>query len=109
MSANDRNRETFHRAFVLLLFVAVSAIFLGMIRGLILAVLIGAIFTALTYPLYTRLLRFFHGRTSVAAAASLVLVLAGYCDASGSLDRNRSVGSLEYQSIGGALGQRALG
>ena len=75
MNANDRNRETYRRAFVLLLFIAVSAVFLGMIRGLILAVLIGAIFTALTYPLYTRLLRFFHGRTSVAAATSLVLVL----------------------------------
>jgi predicted PurR-regulated permease PerM len=71
----ERKRELIHRAFVLLLFLATAALFFGMIRTLILTVLMGAIFSGMTYPLYTRLLEFLRGRKPAAATASLVLVL----------------------------------
>ena len=75
MTANEQTRKTLQRVCVVLLFVLISAIFMRMIWGFLLAVFMAAIFAGLTYPLYTRLLRFFRGRKPAAAAATLVVVL----------------------------------
>ena len=69
------HRGTAQRVCVALLFVLISAIFLRMIWGLLLAVFMAAIFTGLANPLYTRLLRLLGGRKSVAALATLVVVI----------------------------------
>jgi predicted PurR-regulated permease PerM len=71
----ERKRELAHSAFVLILFVVVSAIFLWMIRGFLLPVLMAAIFAGMTYPIYARLTQSFRGRSSLAAAATTILVL----------------------------------
>jgi len=75
MNANDVNRKRVQRAFVAILFVVISALFLRMTWSLLLPVFMAAIFVGLTDPLYKRLLRTFHGRRSVAAGATLVVVI----------------------------------
>jgi len=75
MNDCEQNRGTIQRVCVALLFVVISAIFLRMIWGLLLAVFMAAIFTGLADPLYTRLLRLLGGRKSVAALATLVVVI----------------------------------
>jgi predicted PurR-regulated permease PerM len=69
------DRFRFRRAFVLILVFVVSAMFFQMIRSFVLALLMAAIFTGLTYPLYKRLLKRLGGRKTAAAMGSLVLVL----------------------------------
>jgi len=75
LTANEQTRGTLQRATVILLFVLISAVFMRLIWGLLMAVVVAAISAGLTYPLYTRLLRFFRGRKPVAAAATLIVVL----------------------------------
>ena len=60
---------------VALLFIVISAVFLHMIWGLLLAVVMAAIMTGLTYPLYNRLVKLFGGRKAAAAAATLIAVI----------------------------------
>ena len=67
--------KTAQRVCVALLFVLISALFLRMIWGFLLAVVMAAIFTGLANPLYTRLLRLLGGRKSFAALATLVVVI----------------------------------
>ena len=67
--------KTAQRVCVALLFVLISALFLRMIWGFLLAVVMAAIFTGLANPLFTRLLRLLGGRKSVAALATLVVVI----------------------------------
>ena len=50
MSSTQIDREKFRRAFILILLVLISVIFLRMIRGFILTGLMAAIFAGLTYP-----------------------------------------------------------
>lgn len=75
LTANEQTRGTLQRATVVLLFVLISAVFMRLIWGLLMAVVVAAISAGLTYPLYTRLLRFFRGRKPAAAAATLIVVL----------------------------------
>jgi predicted PurR-regulated permease PerM len=65
----------FRQAFLLLLVTAISAAFIAMIREFLLTILLAAIFTALSYPVYQWLLDRFRGRKALAAIATLVLVL----------------------------------
>ena len=67
--------KTAQRVCVALLFVLISALFLRMIWGFLLAVVMAAIFSGLANPLFTRLLRLLGGRKSVAALATLVVVI----------------------------------
>ena len=53
--------------FVGLLFVLISAIFLRMVWGFVLAVVMAAIFTGLSQPLYDRVMRRVGGRKALAA------------------------------------------
>ena len=66
----------FRQAFLLLLVAAISAAFVTMIRAFLLTILLAAIFTGLSYPVYRWLLRRLHGREALAAIATLVLLLA---------------------------------
>ncbi|MBW2274087.1 MAG: AI-2E family transporter [Deltaproteobacteria bacterium] len=70
---NERNEaDLFHKAFLLLLAVAISAAFLTTIRGFLLSLLLAAILAGLCQPVHRRLLAALGGRR---AAASLLTVL----------------------------------
>jgi predicted PurR-regulated permease PerM len=66
----------FRQAFLLLLVAAISIAFVAMIRAFLLTILLAAIFTGVSYPMYQWLLRRFRGRSAVAAIATLVILLA---------------------------------
>jgi predicted PurR-regulated permease PerM len=65
----------FRRAFLLLLVVAISAAFVTMIRAFLLTILLAAIFTALSYPIYRWLLRRLGNRKPLAAGVTLLLII----------------------------------
>lgn len=69
------SQGAFQKAFVLLLVVFLSALWLTMLRPFLLVLALAALFAALTRSLHRRLSRLFGGRTRLAAAASLLLVL----------------------------------
>ena len=67
----------FRHAFLVLLVVAISIAFVAMIRAFLLTILLAAIFTGLSYPMYLWFLRRFHNRSALSAIATLlVLVVA---------------------------------
>lgn len=66
----------FRQAFLLLLVAAVSVAFVAMIRDFLLTIVLAAIFTALSYPMYRWLLRRCRGRSAPAAIATLIALLA---------------------------------
>jgi predicted PurR-regulated permease PerM len=66
----------FRHAFLLLLVAGISAAFVAMIWDFLLTILLAAIFTALSYPTYRWMVRHCRGQTVLAAAATLVLLLA---------------------------------
>lgn len=65
----------FRNAFLLLLVTAISVAFVAMIRGFLLTILLAAIFTGLSYPVYRWLLARLRGRQALAAVATLALLL----------------------------------
>jgi predicted PurR-regulated permease PerM len=65
----------FQRAFLILLVVAISAIFVAMIRQFLLIILLAAVFAGVCHPLYVALRREFKGREAAASAVTLLLVL----------------------------------
>jgi predicted PurR-regulated permease PerM len=67
-------RENYYRTFVLVLVLAASGVFLVMVRHFLVAVLLAAVFSALLYPVYTRVLRAFRGHKY--AASVFVLIVA---------------------------------
>jgi predicted PurR-regulated permease PerM len=75
MSRPATDHTTFSRAFLLLLLVFISVLFVQMIRGFLLSLLLAAIGAGLTQPLYRRLERAFRGRRTAAGLVSLVLVV----------------------------------
>lgn len=66
----------FRQTFLLMLLAAVSIGFVAMIRAFLLTILLAAIFTGLSYPMYLWLLRALHGRTVLAALATLLVLVA---------------------------------
>ena len=67
--------ELFRRRFLLFLAIAVSATFLFMIRDFLIALVLGAVFSGLATPLYSRLLRRLRGRKSLASILTLLVLL----------------------------------
>ncbi len=65
----------FRQAFLVLLVVAISAAFVAMIQVFLLTILLAAIFSGLTYPVYLWLLGKLRGHRPLASAATIVLVL----------------------------------
>ena len=69
------DQEIYRRRFLLLLAVAVSALFLYMIKGFLIALVLGAVFSGLAHPLYAWLLGKMPGKRSLASALTLVILL----------------------------------
>jgi len=65
----------FRQGFLLLLVAAISAAFVAMIRSFLLTILLAAIFTGLSYPMYEWVLVRFRGRKSLAAITTLLVLL----------------------------------
>jgi len=68
-------QESFNKAFVLLLLLFISALFLAMIWQFLMTLIMAGIFSALFHPLYRRLRRGFGGRSRLAAGTTLFLVI----------------------------------
>jgi predicted PurR-regulated permease PerM len=67
----------FRRAFLLLLAVGISILFLLVVRRFLLAVFLAAVFAGLAHPLYGWFLERFRGRRTPAAIVTLVALLLG--------------------------------
>ncbi|MBA3581825.1 MAG: AI-2E family transporter [Gammaproteobacteria bacterium] len=66
----------YRKIFILLVTLALVALFAFMVRDFLIAIMLAAIFTAFLYPLYTRLLRItFFQRRPILASATIVLLL----------------------------------
>jgi predicted PurR-regulated permease PerM len=74
MEPVNRNEQHFYTAFVLLLVLALSALFLAVIWPFWQALLLGALLAGFCHPLYRWLTRLFRGRTSVAAGVTVLLL-----------------------------------
>jgi predicted PurR-regulated permease PerM len=75
MSENQTRWEQLRRVFIVVLFAAVTAVFLYMVRSFVLAFFMGGIFAGLAHPLLQRLEKLFGGRTSLAATVVVALVV----------------------------------
>jgi predicted PurR-regulated permease PerM len=73
MTETDTDRVKFYRFFLLLMVVAISALFFTMIRQFLMTLLLAAIFSGLAYPLYRRLNKKF-GQRKVLASSTTILV-----------------------------------
>ena len=65
----------FRQAFLVLLVAAISVAFVAMIRAFLLTILLAAIFTGLSYPMYLWFLRTFRSRSALAAIATLIVLV----------------------------------
>ena len=65
----------FRQAFLLFLVTAITAAFVAMIRAFLLTILLAAIFAGLSYPVYEWILGRIRGRKTLAAIATLLLLL----------------------------------
>lgn len=68
-------QEAFRRRFLLILALGVTAVFLYMIRGFMIALVLGAVFSGLASPVYDRLLRWMGGRKTLASISTLLFLL----------------------------------
>jgi predicted PurR-regulated permease PerM len=66
----------FRQAFLLLLVAAISISLVAMVRAFLLTILLAAIFSALSYPLYLWFVRIFRQRRALAALATLLVLIA---------------------------------
>lgn len=77
MSGLLEDKVRFHNAFLLLLALAISALFLHMIWGFVMALVLAAIFAGLVYRPYVRLTIRMRGRKYLAAMIVLFIVVIG--------------------------------
>nr|MEE4267118.1 AI-2E family transporter [Candidatus Krumholzibacteria bacterium] len=63
------------KTFLVLLVVLISALFLAMIKGFLMAVVLAGIFSSLAQPLFRRLCRLFKGRHSAGSMATFVIIV----------------------------------
>jgi predicted PurR-regulated permease PerM len=75
MQPTQAQVERFRNAFVLLLVVAISALFFATIRGFLMALLMAGLFTALWWPVHARICSLLGGRETPAALLSVLLLL----------------------------------
>ena len=71
----NSDQTRFQNRFLLALALGISLLFLVMIRQFLVAILLAAVFSAMTRPLYLRLAAGMRGRERAAAVATLLLVL----------------------------------
>jgi predicted PurR-regulated permease PerM len=75
MTEIEKEQRKFYRAFLLLLVVAISAVFFSMIRQFLMTLLLAAIFSGLIYPLYKRLEKRLGGRKIPASITSILIAI----------------------------------
>ncbi len=75
MTTTSHDVQRFRNRFLLALVLGISLVFLMMIRSFLMAVLLAAIFSGMAYPLYSRLLRWFRGRKTLASLTTILAVL----------------------------------
>jgi predicted PurR-regulated permease PerM len=75
MTETDTDRVKLYRSFLLLMLIAISALFFTMIRQYLMTLLLAAIFSGLAYPLYRRLLGKFSGRRVLASAVTIFIAI----------------------------------
>lgn len=68
-------RDAINKTTLLLLVLAISIIFLLMIRHFLMALLLAGIFSAMAHPLYRRFNRWMGGRRSLASLATLLVII----------------------------------
>ena len=69
------NKESINKWVLLMLVFFISALFLSMIRQFLMAIFMAGIFSALSYPLYRHIRRWFGGRQGLASMATLFLIV----------------------------------
>jgi len=69
------NREAINKWVLLLLVFFISALFLSMIRQFLMAIFLAGIFSALSFPLYLRFVKWFRGRNKLASIATIILII----------------------------------
>jgi predicted PurR-regulated permease PerM len=71
------SQKNFNKGFVVLLLLFITAVFMAMIWPFLMTIIMAAIFSGLTRPMYRGLKRGLGGRSSLAAALSLVVIVFG--------------------------------
>ena len=69
------SRDHFAKMVLLLVVLAISALFFSMIRSFLMAIFLGGLFSALARPLYLRIVRWFGGRPSLASLTTLLVII----------------------------------
>ena len=69
------NREAINKWVLLLLVFFISALFLSMIRQFLMAIFLAGIFSALSFPLFLRLTKWFRGRKNLASIATIIVLI----------------------------------
>ncbi|MFQ5709905.1 MAG: AI-2E family transporter, partial [bacterium] len=69
--------EKFSRSYLLLLLVVVTVLFFNLIKIFFIPILLAAVFTALFYPFYERLLKLFRNNRTVSAISCCLALLLG--------------------------------
>lgn len=75
MTDKAPNQLKLRNQFLILTVLAVSILFLWMIRSFVVTLVFAGIFSAMSWPLYERLLRWLRGRATLAAVATLTVVV----------------------------------
>jgi predicted PurR-regulated permease PerM len=71
----EAHNDRLSKLFLIILVVAISAIFFGMIRSFLMTILLSAIFAGMAHPLYLRIEGWFRGRRGLASATTLLILL----------------------------------
>ncbi len=75
MNEIQSGKNRYANAFLLVLVVFITAIFLDVIRYFLMTILLAAIFSALAQPLFNQLTRLFRGRKGPASAVTLLILV----------------------------------
>ncbi len=75
MTGAEEKQDKFAKSFLVLLAIAISILFMLMIRHFLMAVLLAGIFSGMTQPLYRRLLKLFRQRRALASVTTILIVL----------------------------------
>ncbi len=67
--------DRWSKLFLIVLVIAISAVFFGMIRRFLVTILLAAIFSGLAHPLYQRFVRWFGGRRALASTTTLLIMV----------------------------------
>jgi predicted PurR-regulated permease PerM len=68
-------KDNIGRVTLLIITLCVSALFIGMIRGFLMAIIMAALFTDLLNPIYNRFQRWLNGRKSISAFLTLLVFI----------------------------------